>query len=53
MDTVMGLDPNKEMNLDDLFEDKTALAHELDDLNRRRESFRNMLSHSPAYKGDR
>lgn len=49
MDTVMGLDPNKEMNLDDLFEDKTALAHELDDLNRRRESFRNMLSHSPAY----
>lgn len=49
----MGLDPNKEMNLDDLFEDKTALAHELDDLNRRRESFRNMLSHSPAYKGDR
>ena len=53
MDTVMGLDPNKEMNLDDLFEDKTALAHELDELNRRRESFRNMLSHSPADKSGR
>lgn len=48
MDTVMGLDPNRDMSLDDLFEDKTALAHELDELNRRRESFRNMLSHSPA-----
>ena len=49
----MGLDPNKEMNLDDLFEDKTALAHELDELNRRRESFRNTLSPSPAGKSGR
>lgn len=48
MDTVMGLDPNRDISLDDLFEDRTALAHELDELNRRRESFRNMLSHSPA-----
>ena len=53
MDTVMSLDPNKEMNLDNLFDDKTALAHELDELNRRRESFRNMLSHSPADKSGR
>lgn len=53
MDTVMGLDPNKDMSLDDLFEDKTALAHELDELNRRRENFRNTLSHSPADKGGR
>lgn len=49
----MGLDPDKDMSLDDLFEDKTALVHELDELNRRRESFRNMLSHFPADKGDR
>lgn len=48
MDTAMGLDPNKGISLDDLFEDKTALAHELDELNRRRESIRNTLSHSPA-----
>lgn len=47
MDTIMGLDPDKDMSLDDLFEDKSALAHELDELNRRRESFRNMLSRSP------
>ena len=53
MDTVMGLDSNKDMSLDDLFEDKTALAHELDELNRRREGFRNMLSHSPADKSGR
>jgi len=53
MDTVMGLDPNKDISLDDLFEDKTALAHELDELNRQRESFRNMLSHSPTDKGGR
>ena len=53
MDTVIGLDPNKDMSLDDLFEDKTALAHELDELNRRRESFRNTLSHSPTDKGGR
>ena len=53
MDTVMGLDPNKGISLDDLFEDKTTLAHELDELNRRRESFRNMLSHSPADKSGR
>ena len=53
MDTVMGLDPNKDMSLDGLFEDRTALAHELDELNRRRESFRNALSHSPADKGGR
>lgn len=30
MDTIMGLDPNRDISLDDLFEDKTALAHELD-----------------------
>lgn len=48
MDTVMGFDPNKGISLDNLFEDKTALAHELDELNRRRESFRNMLSQSPV-----
>lgn len=53
MDTVMGLDPDKDMSLDDLFEDRAALAHELDELNRRRESFRNTLSHSPAVKGGR
>lgn len=53
MDTVMGLDPNKGISLDDLFEDKTALAHELDELNRRREYFRNMLSHSPTDKSGR
>lgn len=53
MDTVMGLDPNKGISLDDLFEDKTALAHELDELNRRRESFRNTLSHSPISGKDR
>lgn len=48
MDMVMGLDANRDISLDDLFEDRTALAHELDELNRRRESFRNTLSHSPA-----
>lgn len=53
MDTVVGLDPNRDMSLDDLFEDRTALAHELDELNRRRESFRNTLSHSPTNKGGR
>lgn len=53
MDTVIGLDPDKDMSLDDLFEEKTALAHELDELNRRRESFRNTLSRSPADKGSR
>lgn len=50
MDTVMGLNPDKDMSLDDIFEDKAALAHELDELNRRRESFRNTLSQSPADK---
>ena len=53
MDTVMGLNPNRDISLDDLFEDKTALAHELDELNRRRESFRNTLSHSPVDKSGR
>lgn len=53
MDTVMGLDPNRDMSLDDLFEDKTAFAQELNELNRRRESFRNTLSHSPADKSGR
>lgn len=53
MDTVMGLDPNKDMSLDDLFEDKTAFAQELNELNRRRESFRNTLSYSPADKSGR
>lgn len=53
MDTVMGLDPNKGISLDDLFEDKTALAHELDELNRQRESFRNMLLRSPTDKSGR
>ena len=48
MDTVMGFDPNRVISLDDRFEDRTALAHELDELNRRRESFRNTLSHSPT-----
>ena len=49
----MGLDPNKGISLDDLFEDKTALAHELDELNRRREYFKNMLSLSPTDKSGR
>lgn len=53
MDMVMGLDSNKGISLDDLFEDKTALAHELDELNRQRESFRNMLSRSPTDKSGR
>lgn len=53
MDTVMGLDPNRDMSLDDLFEDKTAFAQELNELNRRRESFRNTLSYSPADKSSR
>lgn len=53
MDTVMGLDPNRDMSLDDLFEDKTAFAPELNELNRRRESFRNTLSYSPADKSGR
>lgn len=53
MDTVMGLAPNKDMSLDDLFEDKATLAHELDELNRRRENFRNTLSHSPADRSGR
>ena len=53
MDTIMGLDPNRDISLDDLCEDRTDLAHELDELNRRRESFRNTLSHSPANKDDR
>lgn len=50
---LIGLDPNKDMSLDDLFEDKTALAQELNELNRRRESFRNTLSYSPADKSGR
>lgn len=53
MDTVMGLDPNRDMSLDELFEDKTAFAQELNELNRRRESFRNTLSYSPADKSGR
>lgn len=53
IDTVIGLDPNRDMSLDDLFEDKTAFAQELNELNCRRESFRNTLSYSPADKSGR
>lgn len=41
MDEVLGLDPNEGVSIDELAEDKTALAKELNKLNRQRERFSN------------
>lgn len=40
MDEVLGLSPNEGMSIDELAEDKTALAKELNKLNRQREQFK-------------
>lgn len=40
MDEVLGSSPNEDMSIDDLAEDKTALAKELNKLNRQREQFK-------------
>lgn len=47
MDEVLGSSPNEDMSIDDLAEDKTALAKELNKLNRQREQF-NVSPSSPA-----
>lgn len=47
MDEVLGLDPNEGASIDELADAKTALAEELNKLNRRREQFGNTLP-SPA-----
>lgn len=52
MDEVLGLSPNEEMSIDELAEDKTALAKELNKLNRQREQF-NVSPSSPAAKKSR
>lgn len=52
MDEVLGLSPNEDMSIDELTEDKTALAQELNKLNRQREQFNVSLS-SPAAKKSR
>lgn len=52
MDEVLGLSPNEEMSIDELAEDKTALAKELNRLNRQREQF-NVSPSSPAAKKSR
>lgn len=41
MDEVLGLDPNEGVSIDELADAKTALAEELNKLNRRREQFGN------------
>lgn len=40
MDEVLGLSPNESMSIDELAEDKTAIAKELNKLNRQREQFK-------------
>lgn len=40
MDEVLGLSPNEGMSIDELAEDKTALAKELNKLNRQRDQFK-------------
>ena len=40
MDEVLGLSPNEGMSIDELAEDKTALAKELNKLNRQRNQFK-------------
>lgn len=47
MDEVLGLSPNEDMSIDELAEDKTALAKELNKLNRQREQFK-VTPRSPA-----
>lgn len=47
MDEVLGLSPNEGMSIDELAEDKTALAKELNKLNRQRDQFKGAPS-SPA-----
>lgn len=47
MDEVLGLSPNEGMSIDELAEDKTALAKELNKLNRQREQFK-VTPRSPA-----
>lgn len=47
MDEVLGLSPNEGMSIDELAEDKTALAKELNKLNRQREQFK-VTPPSPA-----
>ncbi|WP_229057918.1 hypothetical protein [Collinsella aerofaciens] len=40
MDEVLGSSPNESMSIDKLAEDKTAIAKELNKLNRQREQFK-------------
>lgn len=47
MNGVLGLSPNEGMSIDELAEDKTALAKELNKLNRQREQFK-VTPRSPA-----